>query len=261
MATADPSPDDLFESPKALLNWAYEDLQRFKELEKAFFESEPYKRVVEFDEKFQRNAHRLRFTRSPPDEMRKLASHIVNDLRHALDQAFVTSARFFGWKPTKRQNLIYFPWAKTRADLQHRLKPIPKEIHGVIYEAEPYFAQSDGSGGDDIIRELGRIAGPNKHEVALRSAALVRIAEMKIDWDADWRVPYNAEGTAEDEVTLGYFPVGSEGNYEADITMFITFREVERLRNHAASDLFDYWGSFANHAVGSLEGRVTKSAI
>ena len=109
---------DLFESPKLLLNWAWEDAQRFKELERAFFDGEPHERIVEFDEKFQRNAHRVRFVRTPPNEMRKLASHIVNDLRHALDQAFHTAPRRFGWQPTRKQSLLYFPWAKTPTDLQ-----------------------------------------------------------------------------------------------------------------------------------------------
>ena len=57
---------DLFESPKALLNWAYEDTERFKQLERAYFSSEPYERFVDFDPERQRDIHRVRLVDSPP---------------------------------------------------------------------------------------------------------------------------------------------------------------------------------------------------
>lgn len=252
---------DIFESPKSLLNWAYDDLLRFKELERAFFESEPYERFVEFDSEFQRNAHRIRFTETPPDEMRKHASHIVNDLRHSLDQAYVTAARYFGWKPTQKKKFIYFPWAINKTDLKHLLKTVPEEIHRTMYDVQPYFTQDDGSGGDNIVRELGKIAGPNKHEVALTSLAIARVSAMKIDWNADFRIPYASENGGENEVTLGYFPVDTDGNYDAEVTMLITFLDNEKLRSYAASDLLEHWGSYANHVVKRLEARVIESNV
>lgn len=249
---------DLFESPKALLTWAYEDAQRFKELEIEFFKNDPYERIIEFDAAYQREAHRIRFTSEPPTEMRKLASHVINDLRHSLDQGFVTAAKFFGWEPSRKERtLLYFPWSKNLRDLtEFRLKGIPEQIHKVIIDAKPYFAQDDGSGGDDIVRALGSIAGPNKHEVALASRAFVAINQMQVLWDGDWRIPYNPWDPLKEELTLGYFSQGSKGDYNADVSFLIGFRDIETLNGRACSDLFSYWGSFANHVVKGLERRV-----
>lgn len=253
---------DLFESPKALLTWAYEDAARFKELEIAFFKNDPYEQIVEFDEGYQRDAHRIRFTDQPPAEMRKLASHIINDLRHALDQAFVTASKFFGWVPDRKdRTLLYFPWAKDLNDLtQFRLRGIPIQIHKVVTEAQPYFAQDDGTGGDNFIRELGRIAGPNKHEAALTSRAVVALNHLSVEWNADWRIPYDPWDPFKDELTIGYFPPGTEGDYDADITFLIGFRDIEALNGWAASDLFEYWGRWTQHVVKGLEGRVLEPA-
>ena len=252
---------DLFESPKALLTWAYEDAKRFKELEVAFFDSRPYQQIVEFDEAYQRDAHRIRFTAQPPVEMRKLASHIINDLRHALDQAFVTAAKSFGWKPDRKErSLLYFPWSMNLLDLtKHRLRGTPEQIHKTVIDAQPYFAQDDGTGGDNLIRELGRISGPNKHEAALTSRAVVSLAQLKIIWAADWRIPSEPWNPLKDELTLGYFPQGSEGDYDADIVFLIGFRDIEALNGHAASDLFEYWGRWVQHVVKGLERRILES--
>ena len=255
------SSPDRFESPKALLSWAYEDIQRFKELEGLFFDNEPYERIVEFDEEMGRDAHRIRFVKAVPDEMRKLASHIINDLRHSLDQAFVIAARHFGWEPSKKQTFIYFPWATCRSDLEGRLRLIPKEIHGILFEAQPYPAQGDSTGGNDAIRQLGTIAGPNKHEAVLTSHASAMLAEMKINWNADWRVPFVEKmwDGAKDQLTYGYFPVGTQGDYNVELAFQVSFREMPGFEQHPASHLFDYWGSYANHFVERFERRVVDS--
>lgn len=250
--------DDLFESPKALLTWAYEDTQRFKELEGRFFDSEPYETIVEFDPEFERDAHRIRFVDSPPSEMRKLASHIVNDLRHSLDQAFYAAATHFGWRPTKNQKVIYFPWVMSPSELEGRLRSIPEQIHEVTRKAEPYPAQDGGSGGNNVVRQLGFLGGPNKHEVALSSRAACALTGMSVNWNADWRIPYNPWDPFKEELTIGYFPKGTKGDYDAELTFLISFRDVEALKAHAASDVFDYWGAYAQHVVKALEGRVVE---
>lgn len=252
---------DVFESPKALLTWAYEDAKRFKELEVKFFEAEPYEHIVEFDEVFQRDAHRIRFTTTPPAEMRKLASHIVNDLRHSLDQAFYSAAKHFGWKPERKdRTLLYFPWSKNLRDLTNfRLKGIPEQIHKVIIDAQPYFAQDNDTGGDDIVRELGKIGGPNKHEAALASRGVVALNKLNVRWNADWRIPYDPWDPFKDELTLGYFPKDTEGDYDADVTFQIGFRDIKALNGRSCSDLFEYWGSYANHVVKELERKVIES--
>lgn len=255
--------DDLFESPKALLNWAYEDARRFKELERAFFDGQPYDQFTEFDEEMGRDAYRIRFNRIVPDEMRKLASHVINDLRHSLDQAFTIATRFFGRAPSRGSKHIYFPWVGSPKMLRDRLDDwgIPAEIHPIVFEAQPYPAQNDATGGNDIVRQLGKIAGPNKHEAALSASAVARVTELSVKWEGDWVIPFVHDmwDSSKEQLTLGYFPAGSKGNHNAEIICMITFRDVPELAGYAVSDLLEYWGSYANHFVKRFEGRVIEA--
>lgn len=253
--------EELFESPAALIGWAYDDTQRFREIEHAFFGPESYEEIVEFDEEAGMDAHRLRFVSDPPDELRKLASHIVNDLRHSLDQSFSIAAKHFGWQPSKSKKFLYFPWATDAADLQTRLWDIPKDIHDIIIAHQPYYATDDGSAGSNMIRELNNIAGPNKHEAALGSFASARMKKMSIDWNADWLIPFPETmwDSAKKQLTYGFFPTGTKGHYDGEIAMFITFRDVPALNGVAARKLFEAWGGYAQSVVSALEERVADS--
>ena len=57
-------------------------------------------------------------------------------------------------------------------------------------------------------------------------------------------------------LTLGYFEQNSVGDYDADLSMRITFNDNPMLRDHAVSDLVDYWGSYTNHLVSEFEKAV-----
>ena len=84
---------DPFESPKLLIDAAREDLQDLEARCKAFFHSKPYTEVQEIERETGNKLFRLRLVRKPPGRLRTRASSIVNDLRHALDQAVVASAK------------------------------------------------------------------------------------------------------------------------------------------------------------------------
>jgi hypothetical protein len=253
--------EELFESPASLISWAYEDTQRFKELEELFFRFDCYEHISEYDPEFERDALRIRFIKPLPPEFRKLASHIVNDLRHALDQGFVIAARHFGWQPLKNQTVLYFPWARDEADLKGRLRNIPVEIHDIIIEHQPYFANDGGTAGSNMLRELGRIAGPNKHEAVLGSGANLRLKRMKFDWPGDWLIPYEDKmwNGAKEEFTFAYVPAGTEGKYDVDVALFVAFRDIPALANVPARNLFEAWGGYAQSIVSQLEERVAAS--
>lgn len=254
---------DLFESPKALLNWAYEDTEQFKELERAFFGSEPYEGFVDFDAERQRDIHRVRMVDSPPAEMRKLASHVINDLRHSLDQATFAAASFFGWLPSRTQKVIYFPWSSGPTDLKGQLGRIPEEIHQIFSEVEPYDTREKPSRGNDVIRQLGTLGGPNKHEVALSSQVIASLTNMTVpEGGPQWLVPYPEKmwDSEKEHLTLIEFPTGTVSDYNADISFRIRFKDRPLLQEYAASDLLTYWGTYAQHVVQRLERRVLESA-
>ncbi len=93
----------------------------------------------------------------------------------------------------------------------------------------------------------------------MTSQAVVALNAMKVDWNADWRIPYDPWNPFKDELTLGYFPKGTEGDYNADITFLIGFRDIKALNGRAASDLFDYWGRWVQHVVKGFEGRTLEA--
>ena len=85
---------------------------------------------------------------------------------------------------------MYYPWANTPMDLEHRLgatskggKPgrkgkIPPELWPVLRSLEPYGRGDGYSGGDDLVRELAK-AGNRKHTIRL--AFSVQVTGTHID--------------------------------------------------------------------------------
>jgi hypothetical protein len=166
------SVEESFESPRLLLSGAREEFNRLKDLFDAFFlKDRPY-RIV-FDDK----SHPAKVVcyaeilKKPTAEMRLSTYRTVNDLRNALDQALYGAAVALG--QTKLSN-VWFPFRENPRDLEHvftrngRCSDVPVELHALLRSFEPYPRGNGYSGGDSALRDLGRIANPNKHSVALR---------------------------------------------------------------------------------------------
>jgi hypothetical protein len=103
--------DDLepFESPKLLIDGAKTSIIDFKSTCDAFIQASTYDVVNHVDPKTGDQIVKLRFHHRVPPKLRVPASGIVNNLRHALDQAVCDGAIKLGRANAKG---VYFPLVK-----------------------------------------------------------------------------------------------------------------------------------------------------
>ncbi len=114
----------------------------------------------------------------PSVALRKKAYDILSDSRNALDQAvFAASAMFTAG--TRMGTATYFPLADDSADYETlfvgrkaRCRDVPPEVQDVIRPLKPWWS-GPGETGNDILRTLGKLSGPNKHQVILEFAPTI----------------------------------------------------------------------------------------
>jgi hypothetical protein len=152
-----------FESPKLLLDGAKTSITNFKPACETFIESCTYDIVYNKDPNTEQRIVKLRFHHRLPPKLRYAASGIVNDLRHALDQAACDGAIALGRQDARG---VYFPFGKTAKNLDDEVAAKCKKVHPMLVT----FIRAFGShyGGDDLLYSLSSIAGPNKHQRVLR---------------------------------------------------------------------------------------------
>jgi hypothetical protein len=152
---------DAFESPRLLLGSARHDTTDFDSRARAFLAGCFGVRFTQVDSKSGEQVVKYQIGQKIPGRLRVLASHVVNDLRHSLDQAVNCAAVELGGK---RSN--YFPFAKDALDIDRVIKDncktVPAALKAILKGFQPY------GGGDDVLYSLNRIAGPNKHQLVVR---------------------------------------------------------------------------------------------
>lgn len=154
--------EDPFESPKLLLQRAKEHFLDLHQREKAFFETDPYTRFVEPDPDPRYQLYKLRMNGNIPNSYRAVMGDAFNNLRHALDQAVVASARCTGATKFKK---IYFPFGDTPKQfegvIREKCDGVHPDVVDYIRDLKPY------RGGNPLLCLLTRLAGSNKHQVLM----------------------------------------------------------------------------------------------
>ena len=152
-----------FESPKLLIDGAKTSILDFKSLYDPFIQSCTYDVVYSTDPNTRQKIVKLRFQQRLSPQLRLSASRIVNDMRHALDQAACDGAILLGRADGKG---VYFPFGKTPKNLDDEVKERCKRVDpGLVTFIRTFNSHY---GGDDLLYGLGSLAGPNKHQRILR---------------------------------------------------------------------------------------------
>jgi hypothetical protein len=170
-----------FDSPRQVIDRARDHLREFHKRGKEYFDSEPYKQVLTTDPKTGQQRSELRIVRNLPPSIATVGKDCLTNLRDALDQAVVASAKAVGVKSLRS---IYFPFCGSNADFQRELaakcKNVPPEIVGLISKFQPY------KGGDDTLWHLSKLSAVSKHQfvspvVAIRALDI----NIGIPWPSD----------------------------------------------------------------------------
>jgi hypothetical protein len=217
----------------------------------AFIEDQPYQEVCEFDPNCGEYVHKLIVKGTLPDVVRKHVYHAISDLRHALDQAVYASVCVLTGAPPVED--AYFPWARSRKDMLARLraKKIPEVLHPVIGLFEPYARGDHGPGGDDIFRLLGKVAGPNKHQVAI--SAKPSVSTFDLSGSGFTRVPYEPWDSSKNELIIAYVAAPDDRNYEVQISMYVTFDNIDGAELHVVEGTLQYWAQRVGEVIAVLE--------
>lgn len=155
------SDEDVFDSPKLILDRAREHIRELEARSQGFVEGCRGIPIVEFDAQTGEKVHKLRFTQKIPGKLRVIASDALNNLRHSLDQAVNAAAAELGGK---RNN--YFPFAKDAGDIDRVVKDNCPSLHADIKDLIKTFQPYGG--GDDLLYAMSRMSGPDKHQLVLK---------------------------------------------------------------------------------------------
>jgi hypothetical protein len=156
--------DDLepFESPKLLVDGAKTSIPAFEAACNDFVASCTYDVIDYADPNTREKIKKLRFHQKTAP-LRLIASRILNDLRHALDQAVSDGAVSLGRSHARG---IHFPFGKSVDDynreVKDRLKNVDADFVAHIRTFKAHY------GGDDELYAFGSLSGPNKHQRILR---------------------------------------------------------------------------------------------
>jgi hypothetical protein len=216
---------DPFASPKRRITRAGEHIQNLKSEVAAFFEAQPYARIVErnasgFDE------HKVKLTRELPDRITDFAYETIEALRSSLDQATYAVAIACG---SKRPDLIHFPIADTPADFENvlngRLKDFPPDILALFHSFEPYQ-----TGNANLIWALNRVRRQGTHRLIVPVATVaggMEIHDMSISRPLPLTVPPPRWDSEKKEIVFAIVAPGSDLSYKLDLSFYITFGQVE----------------------------------
>jgi hypothetical protein len=240
----DPEDDedhDRFESSKLLLQSARENIDNIKAILDAHFTPDLYFHSQEFDPKTGLVNVKVKLTRALPTTVRLRASAAINDLRHALDQACFAACQVFKTGADK----TYFPFATSPSDLEtvfaKRAKQIPLPIREVIRSFEPYPTADTHPGGNNALRVLGHISGPNKHRVIVSAEAnsnSVSMGEMMIIYPGAFEMPLEWNRSKR-ELIIARYPPWAEPHLDLNPEFRVIFidREVPRLNGAPVFDV------------------------
>lgn len=217
---------DPFESPKLLIEGAQENIADFQARSDAFFGGNPTARVEEIDRSTGEKLIKLRITAALPGRLRVKASDALNNLRHALDQAVCASSVALRGKAATQ---AYFPFGRSPDDVADILKSsryshVPAELHALLVGFEPYPPGADHAGGDELLREFGRISGPNKHQSLLKVGAdlnSIHIGALRLSGQVS--IPNPVFDSSKNELIFARLGPTGRIDYDIGLPFFVAF--------------------------------------
>jgi hypothetical protein len=153
--------DDLnpFESSRTQLQSAETSIANFEKDVAAFIQINSYTIVRRTDNKAREDVVSYRFARRFPPILRKIASDIIGDIKHALDQATCDAALVLG---ATKVSAIHFPVGRSLVDLDNEIK---KRLKGVHPDLVCFFRSLECHyGTNPELYTFLSLAGPTKHQ-------------------------------------------------------------------------------------------------
>jgi len=192
---------------------------------KAFFDSGPYRHVIEFDPSGPTDIHKLKLTAQLPDAMSGIAFDAVSNLRAALDQAGYAVAVATGGAGKQ----AYFPFGDSETEVFSRSsgasREIPSPVFAAMASSKPY------RDGDVFLWALNRLCNYHKHRFIVPTAIYTGGAQARNIYfssvrDFSFPPQWNRETQ---EMVLAAMPHRAPFTMDMQIQTFVSFADVEGL--------------------------------
>jgi hypothetical protein len=262
-----------FDSPREVLGWAREGISELDASCRAFLNTENYRSVREIDPETGQELFKVVCIAEMPVAIRRKATESLSNIRNAFDQALFAACCAIGKHPKES---IYFPWAESPVDLEHRLgaknsKPgkipkIPPELWPKLRSFEPYRRGDTYSGGEDGIRALAQIAN-RKHTVRLNFSANVTQVQLGIYIDVltegqSYENPGNPTwDSVKNEIVLARYTPGAKCETKCSLHLYVAFDESAPLKGAPALDALDAFATKAQSVIDGLERTAAEISV
>lgn len=259
--------DEPHESEKYLVKWAKAKADDFYARTTRYFEVDKlYTTIVEPDPETGKNLYIIRFTGDLPWELRGIASDAIKALRDALDQACLHATQRL--IPKLKGKGTHFPFGENPDDLDKVLsgecgrqsKDIAPELHSVLRNFEPYPTGNGYTGGNDRLRALGRVSGPNKHETTLRLAGSVGSNVARLESSGGLRIRAPNWDRAKNEIVLFEVPQKANLEFDLDVEISVEF-DNPWLGGAPAPRVLHMIADIVENVIARLEAEATPPAL
>lgn len=144
----------------------------------------------EVDAETGEHVRKVRLAKSVPVSIKGYLRNAIVDLKHSFDMSLQAAARTLGQNTFDRN----FPWADSPSGVQGIIRAwqknaksrLPDLLIQEIWRQEPHRTGEGFSGGDDLIREIAKMAN-NKHSIGIIASAQidsVSYANLRLDGGA-----------------------------------------------------------------------------
>lgn len=247
-----------FESPFALIEEANEGLADFETACRAFLENHPPRMIREIHKSAGKSIYKYVYER-PTMPVRRKAYQIVNDCRHALDQSVFAATKIISGV---KGNKTYFPFAADPTDFENLFQgkrncsDVSEAIKPFLMSLEPWWP-STTHGGNLVLRTLGKISGPNKHQVALSTTMSIDDYEISSDCDSGVIFPYPPQRVeGKNEYIIAIAPLEGIGDLKGKIVSGITLADVPNLDQRVADDVLREMTQITSRIVSDIHAKV-----
>ena len=232
------SDEDPFESPKYSVALAESEIADLITLFKARGDDGSYTVVTEFNPQNRLYEAKLKEVKPIPWNYRGRVSHVIKDLRDALDQVVSAATEYIIGRPVKQ---AHFPFGESADDLENSLSrkkarmcnQIAPELYNVLRRIEPYPTTDVDSPGDDFLKLLSKVSGPNKHRITLTTGLSYTELSIKgLSKNPTLLATGNGPGSLfptkdwndkKGELIIAAYSEGGQANFSVDATLQIVF--------------------------------------
>lgn len=242
-----------------MLRWAVDGLSDFQDLANRFAEN---RENYSIDRKLNFDGTEITFNLrvTPiPDQLRRIATHTLWDVKHALDHATYTAvSAVLGSDPGD----VHFPIGNHPNNFRTKVSgpksKFPVQLRPTYESFQCYPTGSGYDGGNDIVCVFNRLANTSKHSVSLGMAAALGVQRAHGAGKIGGARLF-PEGLlfVDNELPIGIFPYDPNLEIELDFNFVVCFGEDQTLLGQRAEMMLAVYGGYAKTFIDRLEADVS----